>query len=216
MTDVKPPRRPYTSQRRRAQASGTREAVLAAAQDLFLELGWVRTTIAAVARSAGVSNETIYATFRTKQALLREVVARAVRGTDADTPLIRQERIRQLAGQPDQAQQIALFAADIATILSRVAPLMDVVRTAAGTDADMAVMYQDLHRGRRENLDWFAAALLRNGPLKGGLDAVAAGALLWRLASPDLYLLIRRVEGRSQQDYVAWLTTTLQALLLER
>jgi len=216
MTDVKAPRRPYDSRRRRAQATERRQAILDAAQALFLESGWIRTTIAAVARRAGASSETIYATFGNKESLLREVVVRAVRGPDLETPLIRQARTRRVAEDPDQGRQIAMFAGEIETILARVAPLMEVVRTAAGTDAGMAALYADLHRGRRANLDWFAAALLNNGPLRGGLDAEAAGGLVWRLASPELYLLLRRVEGMSQDDYVDWLRSTLTALLLDR
>src|SRR5690242_3570542 len=79
--DVK--RRSYRSERRREQAAETRERVLDAADALFRERGWDGTSIAAVAESAGVSQETVYARFRGKRALLGELVQRAVRGGDA-------------------------------------------------------------------------------------------------------------------------------------
>jgi len=214
MSDVKPPRRPYRSRLRAEQATGTRDAVLAAAEMLFLKKGWVATTIAGIATQAGVSKETIYSVFGTKTAILRELVERAVRGASPGTPLLQQDEIRQLGEVTDQARQISIFASGIAEVLARVAPLMDVARIAAQTDEAMAELYLTLQRGRRRNLEWFAEALVSKGSLRSGMTPDAAGTILWRLASPDLFLLMRRVEGVSQQEYVEWLATALKQLLL--
>jgi len=216
MPDVKPQRRPYRSRKRAAQAAETREVVLAAAHDLFLARGWVKTTIAGIASAAGVANETVYSSFGSKKALLQQLISRAVRGIRPDTPLTAQETPRRIAQETDQARQIDLFSDDIAEVLTRVAPLMDVVRVAAETDAAIADLYAELHRGRRNNLEWFANALLHNGPLRDRMDAEAAGNILWRLASPDLFLLMRRMEGASQRSYAEWLATSLKLLLLDR
>lgn len=188
--------------------------MLAAAEALFLQKGWIATTIAAIAREAGVSKETIYATFGTKTAILHELIERAVRGATLGTPLIQQEEIQQLRKVTDQARQISIFASGIAEVLARVAPLMDVARVAAQTDAAMAELYLTLQRGRRRNLEWFAEALVSNGPLRSEMTADAAGTILWRLASPDLFLLMRRFEGVSQQEYVEWMASSLKLLLL--
>jgi len=215
MPDVKPKARAYRSPQRAAQAAETREAVLAAAQRQFLAQGWAQTTIASIAAAAGVSKETVYATFGSKAALLRDLIQRAVRGAAPDTPLTEQEAPRAIAAETDQARQIELFAADIAEVLARVAPLMDVARVAGRGDAAIAALHAQMHRGRRDNLEWFAGALLRRGPLRGGLDAEAAGRILWRLASPELFLLMRHDEGVSQQGYVEWLAASLKRLLLD-
>lgn len=214
MSDVKSQRRPYRSGVRKAQAAETRKAMLAAANSLFLRKGWVAATIADIAAEAGVSKETVYAVFGNKKALLRELVARAVRGTDPETPLVQQDGIVAIAQETDQARQIELFATGIATVLARVAPLMDVARAAAQTDQAMSELYQELQRGRLNNLEWFADALQRNGALRDDMDSGAAGRILWRLASPDLFLLMRRVEGASQETYVDWVATSLKLLLL--
>jgi AcrR family transcriptional regulator len=214
MPDVKP-KRSYRSPRRAAQAGETRGKALAAAQALFLAEGWTGTTIAAIARTAGISSETVYAVFGSKSALLRELIVNAVRGAAPETPLVAQPVPQQIAAESDQRRQIDLFAADISGVLERVAPLMDVARTAAAADAAMAALYARFHAGRRENLEWFAAALMRNGPLRGGLDAKGAAGLIWRLASPDLFLLIRRVEGLSRPAYAEWLADSLRQLLLD-
>lgn len=214
MSDVKPPRRPYRSRLRAEQASGTRDSVLSAAEVLFLQKGWIATTIAGIATKAGVSKETIYTAFGTKTAILRELIERAVRGASPGTPLIQQAEIQLLQEVTDQARQIDIFASGVAEVLERVAPLMDVARVAAQTDEAMADLYRTLQRGRRRNLEWFAEALVSNGSLRSGMTPDAAGTELWRLASPELFLLIRRVEGVSQQEYVEWLAKALKLLLL--
>ena len=217
MSHVKPQRRPYRSRVRKAQAADTREAMLAAANSLFLWKGWVATTIADIAAAAGVSKETVYAVFGNKKSLLRELIARAVRGTDhPETPLIQQDRIVAITQEMDQARQIDLFAAGITEVLARVAPLMDVARAAAETDQAMSELYEELQHGRLKNLEWFANALGRNGALRDDMDFREAGRILWRLASPDLFMLMRRVEGASQEAYVDWLATSLKLLLLPR
>ena len=216
MLDVKRPKRTYRTRKRAAQAAETREAVLSAAHALFLSEGWTKATIAGIASAAGVSNETVYAIFGGKAALLQELVKRTARGDRPDVPLTEQDEPVRIAHETDSFRQIELFAEDIASVLARVAPLMDVARVAAGTDVGIAELYEGFHRGRRRNLEWFATALMRNGPLRAGMDASEAGTILWRLASPDLFLLMRRVEGVSQKAYSEWLAASLKLLLLDR
>jgi len=175
----------------------------------------VKTTISEIASGAGVSAETVYSIFRSKNVLLQELVARTVRGNCPNTPLVDQEAPQRIARETDQARQVELFCEDITKVLARVAPLMDVVRMAAATDPVIAKLYSEFHRGRRKNLEWFAGALLRNGPLRDGMDAKSAGLIIWRLASPDLFLLMRRVEGASLRTYSHWLTECLEIHLLD-
>jgi len=215
MPDVKPPKRTYRSPRRTAHAAETREAILAAAHQLFLTGGWTNTTIAAVASAAGVANETVYASLGSKAAILQELVVRAVRADDRHTPLKHQQARRAIMQETDQRRQIALFATDIVAVLDRVAPLMDVVRAASDANDEIAALYAQLHHGRLKNLEWLAGLLLQNGPLRRGLDAKAAGAIIWRLASPELFLLARRIEKASSEAYAHWLANTLGLLFLE-
>ncbi|MEQ9814052.1 MAG: TetR/AcrR family transcriptional regulator [Azospirillaceae bacterium] len=215
MSNVKSQKRPYRSPKRAAQAAETREAILSAAHRLFLSEGWTKATIAAIAAAAGVSNETVYGAFGSKKALLQELVSRTVRGSEPETPLTEQQTVRNIAQEREQGRQIELFAVDITKVLARIAPLMDAVRGATGTDREITGLYAALHRGRRKNLEWFASALIRNGPLRENMDSKAAGTILWRLASPDLFLLMRRVEGASLRAYANWLAASLKLLLLE-
>jgi len=206
--------RGYRSPLRAAQAARTRASILDAAGALFMEKGWAGTTIAAIAGKAGVSNETIYAAFGNKAAILQQLIADAVRGQAKEVPLLEQEVPAAIAAASEQHRQLALFARDITGILCRVAPLMAVLRSAAQTEPELAGLYRRMHAGRKKNLAFLVEAICANGPLGGTMTADAALALVWRLASPDLFLLMRDVEGVDSDGYAAWLEETLRKLLL--
>ncbi len=214
MTET-PPRK-YRSPKRKAAAERTRESILRAADALFREHGWSGTTIAAIARGAGVSAETVYATFGGKLALLEALVEACVRRDAPQIPLLEQDDRRKVLATPDPARQIALFARDIAAILAQVAPLMSVVQGAAASVPELADLYRRLQEGRRRNLAVFAGALARNAPLAGAAQTDAATATLWRLASPELFTLMREIEGQSVEQYADWLERSLAALLLDQ
>lgn len=214
MTEQPEPRRKYQSRLRQQQAADTRGAIVAAARQLFVANGWQGTTIAAVARAAGVSAESVYAVFGSKSALLLGVVQSAVRRGDPATPLVEQEGPRAVAAARDQAEMLGLFARDIAQVLLAVADIVAVLRVAAQADPEVAKVYDAIHAGRRENLALVAKALAAKGPLRDGMSEAAALAQIWRLASPELFLMLTRIEGLTPEQYAAWLEHTLGQLLL--
>ena len=206
--DVK---RPYRSTRRREQAEQTRQRVLDAAAGVFRERGYDRATIASIAAAADVAEETVYAHFGTKRALLGELVQRAVRGSDPRPPP-EQDAPRRLAATGDQRAQLQLFAADIVQRLERAAPLVAVVAAAAPGEPELAELLATLHATRLRNLRTLVNALAANGPLRLSRDA--ATETVWALASPELYQLLTAVEGWTHRRYTRWLAESLGALLL--
>src|SRR5690606_15819925 len=129
----------------------------------------------------------------------------AVRGDSPDVPLLQQVAARQLTSATEQKRQLHPYARSICVILSRAAPLVAAVRTGAGSEPGLGELYRGLHQGRRRNLTFVAEALARNGPLRGGMSPEAATDCIFRLASPELFLLMRDVEGRSVDEIGAWL-----------
>lgn len=78
--------------------TSTRERLITAARDAFLEQGYQTTSVAKIARSAGLTTGAIYSNFSNKAALLAEAIAREgmslwgaglKRATTKDTPLDR-------------------------------------------------------------------------------------------------------------------------------
>jgi AcrR family transcriptional regulator len=211
--DVKPKRK-YNSGRRAEQAAQTRDAVVSAARAQFIAAGWQATTVAGIANAAGVSQETIYAVFGSKQNLLQAVLERAVRRDQAAVPLLEQPGPRAILGAGSHREQITLFTRDITGVLQSVAELVSVVRAAASSDLKMTDLYQNLHDARRRNLAFVAKALLARGDLKEGMDENQATTVIWRLASPELFLLITQVEKSSSEQYADWLSAQICAALL--
>jgi AcrR family transcriptional regulator len=207
--------RSYRSAHRTGQAAQTRAAILGAADGLFRSKGWTATTIALIARQAGVSAETVYSGFGNKRTILHTLVIAAVRRDAPEVPLARQAGPSAVLAEPDPARLLGHFARDIADVLSRVAPLMAVVRSGATEEPELASLYSELHEGRRRNLLAVAEALARAGALRAHLTAAVATDTIWRLASPELFTLMQDVEGMPLDAYSGWLGRTLAGALLE-
>src|ERR671924_1703552 len=122
MTDAV--KRQYRSARRREQASETRRRIIRAAHDLFVGQGYGRTTIAEVARAAGVAVETVYAAFRNKPTLLRQVWYATIRGDEQDVRLLDRPEIRAVLAEPDLATRLRAHAAVVTPVLGRITPLL--------------------------------------------------------------------------------------------
>src|SRR3954452_25460575 len=81
-------KRRYDNAGRAARAAANRVAVLRAGQDVRVEKGYAGTTMAAIARAAGVSVETVYKGFGSKIELVGQILDHAVAGDDEPISLI--------------------------------------------------------------------------------------------------------------------------------
>src|SRR5688500_16476603 len=125
-------RRPYDSSRRQAQAKENQSAIVREARALFLEQGYGRTTIADVARAAGVSVETIYATFGNKATLLHRAWDITVGGDDEDIVFHDRPEAMAIRNEPDLAKRLMLHAAFSTKTAQRIAPFQLMVQAASG------------------------------------------------------------------------------------
>jgi len=206
--------RPYDSTRRREKARENRVAILDAARRLFVADGYARTSIAAVAREAGVSPDLVYRHFSNKKGLVVELLNYAVTG-ELDAPkVLDQDRVRTTLAEPDQRQQVAMFAADIAARVARAQPIDDVIRSAGEVDADIAAMHARMHRTRIRNLRGLVEAVASHGPLRDGLDVETATATVWVLAGPDTRRQLVDGAGWTQEQYAGWLHDAVASYLL--
>ena len=84
--------------RRAERARQTRHQVVVAAIGCFVESGYPATTMADIAERAGVAVQTLYASFKTKRAILAQAIDVAIAGDDDavpvnDRPWIRWKRL---------------------------------------------------------------------------------------------------------------------------
>lgn len=214
MSAHKPPTRKYDSTRRQAQARQTRLQIAEAARGLFLERGYAGTSIEAIAEQANVAPETIYATFKNKRNVLSFLFDISIGGDDEDVRLLDRPDPQAVLNETDQHRQLTLFARDITKILHRAAPIFEILRIAAKTEPEIAELVQRLLRERMANMNMVVKKVAANGPLREGLNRTGATELMWAMTSPELYLLLSRDRGWSDEEYTRWLTDTLIRLVL--
>ena len=208
-------RRPYDSPRRSEQARATRRAVLDAARSLFVEKGYVATTIESIAAQARVSPETVYATFGSKRAVLSELVDISIAGGEDAAPILEQRWVQEMRDEPDARSRVRILARNGRTILERRCAVDEVVRGAASADREIAALWalgkaQRL-AGQRELL---RIAVGSEG-LRDGLDLDAAADVLYALGSPETYRLLVVDRGWSGDQFERWYGETLTRLLLD-
>lgn len=189
--------------------------MLVAARELFVAQGYPATTIAAVAQRAEVSADTVYSTFGSKAALLKEVLDVVVGGDDEEVAVLDRTEPQAMRAEPDQRTQLAMFAAGMTGQLERIRPMDDVLRGAAVVDAAAADLRADLQlRQRRAAIATVVSWVAAHGPLRDGLPEEEATAIAWTLTSPEVHQMLRDTWGWSRARYEEWLRQTLTASLL--
>jgi AcrR family transcriptional regulator len=206
--------RKYDSTRRQAQACENRLQIVEAARELFLERGYAGTTIEAIAQKAGLSPESIYATFKNKRKILSFLFEISVGGDDQLVRVIDRPEPQAVLHETDPLRQLTMFARDITGILHRAAPVFEVMRSAAKTEPEIASLVKHLLQERLRNMTVVATHLASNGPLRQDADNGRAGEIIWSMTSPELYLLFTRDLGWTDEQYAEWLMDTLSRLLL--
>ena len=208
-------RRRYASPVRQERARQTRLAVLRAAAASFVDVGYSSTTLAAVATTAGVSVDTVYAVFGSKRGLLAAVMDVNVGGDDEPVAVLDRAGPQAMRAETDQRRQLALFATGMAGELERMRPLDDVLRSAAAADPDVAAARREQndvqrHAAMTAVVGWIAA----RGPLRPGLEQAAAADVVWTLTSPEVHHMLLEVRGWTRGRYEEWLRQTLESALL--
>jgi AcrR family transcriptional regulator len=209
-------RRTYDSPRRREQAAATRELMLEAAQRLFERDGYAGTSMAAIAKEAGVALKTVYLAFETKSGTLRAVWHRQLRGEAGDIPVGQQAWFRQVLDEPDPARKLQLNAANSRMVKERAGRIMEVIRAAAPADPAIAALWDriqtEFHANQREVVESLAAS----NALKPELDVAAATDILWALNHPTLYQLLTRERDWTPERFEQWLASITCDQLLAR
>ncbi len=203
--DVK---RPYDSSDRRRQAQENHDRISRVAHDLFVEQGYGHTTIAGVAKAAGVSPETVYKAFGNKGTLLRSAWFVMMRGDGEDTTLYDRPATQQVLQRPDLADRIDGFARLTAERNRRSNPLLRAIEGAAGSEP-----------GAREMLETWKARLI-----DVATKFAHAAAETQRLAIPEdecrdiTYAMLDGAlwhrfvveRGWTDERYAEWLSTQWQ------
>ena len=201
--DVKA-KRPYASPRRRAQAEATRRDILDAAQRLFEANGYAATTMADIATEAGVALKTVYLAFQTKSGLLRTLWNLLLRGDESDRPVAEQDWYRQVLDEPDPERQLRLNARNSATGKRRISAILEVIRSAAAADPDVAALWQRIQTDYHANQRAIVERLHERRHLRPDLDVKQATDILWTINHPNTWQLLVVDQGWTPDQYEQW------------
>jgi AcrR family transcriptional regulator len=207
---VKTARRAYHSPLRADQAQQTRRRVLESARRLFIEHGYARTTVAAVADDAGVSPETIYLSLGGKRGLLEGVMEI----TGPHDSLADDDQWWEMVDRlPDASERLAKNVEYSCRILARTRPVHAIIRGAADNEDFAAELGGRLLAERLINQTERIRKHLGN-ELRPGLSITEAGHRYCALTSPELYHLLTVELGWTAKQHQAWINELLQTELL--
>jgi len=207
-------RRPYRSPRRQAAAQATRQAVLEAADSLFVSRGYAGTTLAAVAERAQVSLATVKLVAPTKSALLLEAFRARARGDTDAAALSARTWWQEMLAEKDPNALVERWVSLTRSMLQRQAALFEVVWQAAPSDPEIAQVERRGSASRRADFRAVIETLARLGALRSDLDVEAAVDIAWVLNSPLVYGLFARC-GWTPERWERWLVAALAAQLLD-
>jgi AcrR family transcriptional regulator len=208
----RPVKRPYDASRRQAQARETQRGVLRAAHDLFVEQGYGRTTIVQIADRAGVSPESIYATFKNKATVLHRTWDVTVGGDDEDVVFHERPEVKAIRAEPDLAKRFALQARFSTATARRMTPFVRSVQGAAASEPSAAAMAGEMERQRLDGISVMAAEAAATGQLK--VSEEECRDIVWAMTDGHLWHQLVVERGWSDEQYADWLARTWIALLV--
>jgi AcrR family transcriptional regulator len=201
-------KRKYNSESRRSQAAVTKRVILLAAKRLFDSNGFDRTTIEGIAGAARVSAPTVYALFKSKEGVLRELF----------NEVIFSDRYRSLvdeAASCDDPRQALKIAAHITRMLHDAEESeIGLIRGASLMSPDLRSLEREAEHIRYERQHFLVLRLEKEKLLPDTLSSTRARDILWSLTSPDIYRMLVIEKEWSSDEYETWLSKTLLQTLV--
>ncbi len=206
--------RKYDNTVRLAKSDETRQAVLDAARALLLEHGYRATTIAGVARAAGVHVDTVYALVGRKPLLLRELIEQAISGSDGAVPAEQRDYVAAIRSESDSRRKLEIYARATREIHQRLAPLLVALRDASTTEPEAAEVWAEITERRATNMRRLAEELDSAEGIRRGLSIADAADTIWVTNSAEVYVLLTVERGWTPLHYERWLADAWTRLLL--
>lgn len=206
--------RTYRSELRARQAQETRTRIVAASARLFASQGYQATTIAAIARDAGVSAETVKTT-AAKAELLIAAFEVTFSGSEAAPTLTDTEVASGLLDLPDDVFLDAVLT-QITTANARGHALWTVLLGAALSDPVVDTALRGILERRRADLRRLVDETIHRGIAGDLRDPDATAAAISFLISPESYQQLVAQSGWSAERYSAWLRDAVAAELTPR
>jgi AcrR family transcriptional regulator len=200
------PRR-YESALRRQGADDTRRRILEAARALFSKDGIDRVTIGKIAIRAKVAEPTVYAVFKSKAGILREIMASAIFSAHYHRTIAR------LDETADPIALLRLTATVARTIYENEAREIGLLRGASMFSPELRKLEREFENARFELQRKRIELLSERSLLPNGVDVESARRIMWMYTSRDLYRMMVVEGGWTADRFETWLADTLVSAL---
>lgn len=188
---------------------------MAAAGELFVTLGYGATTMVAIGEQAGVAVQTVYASFKTKRAILAEALDHAIAGDDEAVAVNDRDWMHEVFHAPTSEQRLRAYAAAVTRIMINTGDMFMVVATAATIDPDIVELAATTESRRRLGAGSVIDSIATVGTIRKDLTRDEAIDVLWLLNSPAVFHQLVRRAGWTPPRYQDWLAKSLVNALLE-
>ena len=194
MTSRADVKRPYESPLRKSQAATTRRAIIDAASALFIERGYVATSIDAIAEAAGVSRATVFTSVGGKKTLLKRAYDVALVGDDEPIPFPLRPASIAVRAEPDPRRSWSGTRTG-RRHQPRLAPIYEAVR-GRQRRPEVRDVFEAIGAERRIGAGRVVGDLVaKGGRLRKGLDVEGAADVLWVLIDAGLFHLLVHQRG---------------------
>ena len=169
----------------------------------------VTVTIAEIADKSGVAGSTVYAVFKSKEGILRELMEQSLFGDRF------QSAQQILAAIKDPVEAIARTSHVARAIYESESSDLGLLRNVSGFSPALRKIEEEFERMRFEMQKDRLFRLFKAGRSRRGISLDEARRILWMYTSRDIYRMLV-IEGEwTPSRYEEWLEQTLLAALVE-
>jgi len=202
--------RPYESAQRAEAARETRRRILRVAESELLAVGYHATSVATLAKAAGVSPQTIYNSVGSKAQVVKAVYDVLLAGDDEQVAMSDRPEFRAVLNQRSIAATLRSYAGLTRLITSRVGAVVGVlIVEGAGGDTGLREFLTTVDRERRIGNEQVVKVIVERFGLPDGLPFDQATDQVWALTAPELADRLVRRRGWSLDDFEQWLAAAL-------
>jgi AcrR family transcriptional regulator len=196
-------KRDYRSKQRDASAGATKTRVLGASRKLFSSRGIDAVTISEIGTEAGVAGSTVYALYKSKEGILRELMRESLFG----------DRFRQasvLLSETDDPVELIRKTSHVSRAIyeSETADL-GLIRHVSGFSPALRKLEEEFDQLRFDMQSARIRALFEAGKARAGLDISDARRIMWMYTSRDVYRMLVHEGAWSPEQYQDWLSGVL-------
>ena len=202
-------KRRYHSPAREQAAEETKASIRRSARQLFVDQGYVPTTMKQIASGATVAERTLYLAYPTKAALLDDLIARAIRGDDLARSAPPLPDFTDDQRSASAGEMIRSYVEATSSLYARAGALLVIGEQAAAADPELKTFAD---RGAGDTLRYIRTLtnhLADLGQLRAGLTSQDAADIVYALSHFTTHHLLTTRRRWSHRRYRTWLASTL-------